>query len=337
MPRKSTSGLKHVKTVRRKGVEYLYFNTGQKKANKAVYTPLGRKDSPGIWDRYAQAQAMRTRRKNTPSVLTLPDLIRMYEQSPVFTTLAEGTQRTYRVYLKQLEYLFPAAPVSDIERRDIFAMVDKMGSRPAAAKMILLVAGIVFRWGKKREHVPHDPTAGVESEHQATEYEPWPEHLVEAGLADKSVRLPIALLYFTGQRIGDVCRLRWSDVRQATVFVTQQKTGKELEIPVHSELAKILAETPKRGITIITSARNKRASEQTVRLWLKTFGAKHGVEVVPHGLRKNAVNALIEAGCTTGEVGSITGQSLALIEHYARKRNNPRMAKAAILKMERKK
>jgi predicted transcriptional regulator len=55
---------------------------------------------------------------------------------------------------------------------------------------------------------------------------------------------------------------------------------------------------------------------------------------VPHGLRKNAVNTLIEAGCTVGEVSAITGQTLAMVEHYAKQRNNLKLAKRAMGKWE---
>jgi hypothetical protein len=55
---------------------------------------------------------------------------------------------------------------------------------------------------------------------------------------------------------------------------------------------------------------------------------------VPHGLRKNAVNALLEAECSTAEVSAITGQSLQMIEHYAKHRNTAKLASTAILKFE---
>ena len=43
---------------------------------------------------------------------------------------------------------------------------------------------------------------------------------------------------------------------------------------------------------------------------------------------------LLEAGCTDAEVGSITGQSREMIEHYAKQVNQRRLAAAAILRWE---
>lgn len=58
------------------------------------------------------------------------------------------------------------------------------------------------------------------------------------------------------------------------------------------------------------------------------------VKAVPHGLRKNAVIALLEAGCTVAEVAAITGQSYAVVEHYAARVNTERLGSAAILKLD---
>jgi len=55
---------------------------------------------------------------------------------------------------------------------------------------------------------------------------------------------------------------------------------------------------------------------------------------VPHGLRKNAVNALLEAGCTVAEVAAITGQTYGVVEHYAARVNRRHLGKAAIVKLE---
>ena len=57
-------------------------------------------------------------------------------------------------------------------------------------------------------------------------------------------------------------------------------------------------------------------------------------DFVPHGLRKNAVCALLEAGCTVNEVSSITGQTAQIVEHYAREVNQLKLAEEAIRKWE---
>jgi len=57
--------------------------------------------------------------------------------------------------------------------------------------------------------------------------------------------------------------------------------------------------------------------------------------IVIHGLHKSAVVTLLEAGCTTTMVSAVTGQSLQMVEHYARGVNQTKLADAAILAWER--
>ncbi|RDD63614.1 hypothetical protein [Ferruginivarius sediminum] len=52
-----------------------------------------------------------------------------------------------------------------------------------------------------------------------------------------------------------------------------------------------------------------------------------------HGLRKNAVNRLLEAGCATAQVAAVTGQTLQMVEHYAAQVNQARLADEAIRKL----
>nr|WP_302053916.1 tyrosine-type recombinase/integrase [Sphingomonas tagetis] len=193
----------------------------------------------------------------------------------------------------------------------------------------------LYKWARDRQHLDIDPCKGIPL-FDSEDYPPWPEALLEAALAadDASVRLPVALLYYTAQRIGDVCAIRWSDVREGVLSIKQQKTRKELEIPLHRELAAELARHPRRALTIIADDRSRALRPDTVRERLQRFAGKLGYEVVPHGLRKNAVNAMLELGCSAAETAAVTGQSLQMVEHYAKRRSTRKLAQSAILKFE---
>src|SRR5690606_12384892 len=169
------------------------------------------------------------------------------------------------------------------------------------------------------------------------QHEPWPVETLNAGLEAKHerTRLAIHLLYYTGARIGDAVRFRWSDIREGVLHYTDQKTGQDHEVPLHRDLVAELADTPKQGITIITNHLGQPMTDQVIRKELKRFAEAEGQPgLVSHGLRKNAVNALLEAGCSVAEVQAITGQSFRMVEHYARGIRRRQLGKAAILKFE---
>lgn len=109
-----------------------------------------------------------------------------------------------------------------------------------------------------------------------------------------------------------------------------------MDVRLHRDLVAELADTPKRGLTILSTYEGAPMTDQVIRREIKAFGELHGETVVPHGLRKNAVIALLEAGCTVAEVQSITGQSWRVVEYYARQVSQSRLSDAAIVKLEHK-
>lgn len=326
----------YVKHVRARGNDYYYFDTGKDVRGKRVYARLPDKKDKMAWGHaYAGHLGARTKREGLASLPKLSDVAKLYENSPKFAERSDGTQRTYSFYIAKLLDEFDTDPPIDvIERKDIYAVMDKMADRPQAANMMLLVSRNIFAFALKRDMITVNPTAGVEMYAGKREYEPWPQDLLDAALKDDKVKLPVALLLYTAQRIGDVCRIRWTDIEDGHLNLTQQKTGKPLSVPLHADLKAILDATPRKAMTILYDSKGKPAKTQTIRTHLQDFAAKLGHKVEPHGLRKNAVNALLEAGCSTGETSSISGQSLRVVEHYAKRRDNRKMASAAILKWE---
>jgi len=116
-------------------------------------------------------------------------------------------------------------PASDIDRADIRKLIADL--KPAAQIMQVNVARNIFKFGVANDMVLSDPTQGIEIDHETIPHDPWPQALIDTALAG-NVALPVALLYYTGQRIGDVCKMRWSDIDEGVITVVQQKTGKEL-------------------------------------------------------------------------------------------------------------
>lgn len=324
----------YIKTIRRRGKVYEYFDTGRRKpTGQPIYRPLPDKSDRSYGGTYASLLAARTALANLKPIITIHDLSRAYQKSPQFKKRSQSTQSTYLTYLRHIEDQITDAEVDTISRGDVRTMLDKMQARPGAANMTLLVMRNLAKYALARDWIEKDFTIGVEAfESGDAEHEPWDEALLEKALADPEVRLPVALLYFTAQRIGDVCKMRWTDVRDGFIEVKQEKTGKELDIRLHTDLRAILAETPKKALTILVGPKGGAMRVPTLRLRLQAWAAARGFAIVPHGLRKNAVNALLEAGCTTAETSSISGQSLAMVEHYAKRRNNKRIGSAAILK-----
>lgn len=323
--------LPHVKYVRRGERLYAYFNTGTKRDGKTVYAAMPHPGSAGFHSSYAAFLAGRTKRKT--KAYTVADLTEEYRRSSELAGKADNTQRLYRAQMKHIVEHWGAFPANDLTPADVRLVLDNEGWNAGTQNMVTAVLGVVFRWGRQRGKTAQQPTKDVERS-KGGEHAPWPEDVLEAALScdDPAIRLAVSLLYFTGLRIGDALALRWGDVRGNVIHVTPQKTRryrKHLRIPVHAELRTALDQAQRTGITILHGHDQRR-----LRIALQAFTRGHGVETVPHGLRKNAVIALLEAGCTVPEVAAITGQTFQVVEHYAARVNNDRLGATAIIKFE---
>ena len=325
---------KHVRRKVAKGRTYYYFDTGKRVDGKTVLAKLPDIRSQEFGGSYAALLGHRNRAPKE-GMMTVPKLVDLFERSKAWRELSAASQKLYSIYLRRLEKLLPTAPVALLEAPDMQRLYDNMGETPGAANGLISTASALFGWAKPRGYLGANPCDGVKRE-KGGEHMPWPEHLVTAALAsdDDAVRLLAHLLYYTGQRLSDVLAMAWRDIQGEHVTVRQRKTGKVLMIRLHSALRAELATRVRDGVVICTSD-GKAIKDQGARYRLQKFAGDHGCQVVPHGLRKNAVMALLEAGNSVAETAAISGQSYRMVEYYARQIDQKRLGDTAILRWER--
>lgn len=325
---------KYVKRVRSKGRDYLYFDTGKTVDGKRVYARLPDLRDVKFGGSYAAMLGHRNRGTKT-DLVRVPKLIDLYERSRAHTGLSAATRKLYNIYLRRLEKLLPTAPVAEITRGDMRKLFDGMGETPGAANGFLSTASALFAWGVEREYLMTNPCEGIKKNDDG-EHEPWPQHIVDAALvsADDGVRLLAHLLLYTGQRLSDVMAMAWTDITGEHIRVRQRKTGKVLTIRLHQALRAEITKRKRAGILICADPAGRPMNAAAARYKLQKFAAGLGEKVVPHGLRKNAVIALLEAECSVAETAAISGQTLRMVEHYAKARNQQKLGDSAILRWE---
>lgn len=333
---------KHVHRKKAKGRTYYYFDLGRDESNRRVLKRLPdvrHKDFPNA---LSAAKAQRTKGDKANGTRTFDWLVKLYERSPEFNSKAENTKRQYSLHLAYANAelrnrLGQSAPLQFLTAEPMVVVRDKYADEPGKANAILKAVSALCAWAMKpgRKYVKENIAAGIDAieggEHKA--WEPW---LVADALNDPTIRLPVALLYYTGQRIGDVVKLGRGNIANGILSLTQQKTGKRLRIAVHKRLAEIIdADAPKDAMVFLLGDKGRPATDSGIRQRIQKWAlTRHKLHVVPHGLRKSAVNALLTAGCSTAEIAAITGQSLQMIELYGKDRDGEELSTAAIFKME---
>lgn len=331
----------HVHRKKAKGLTYYYFDLGLDSAGKRVLKRLPDVRHRDFANALAAAKAMRSKGEKANGAKTFDWLVRLYERSPEFAAKAENTKRLYSRHLAYANENFRnrlghSAPLAILTAEQLLILRDKTAGEPGKANAILKSVSALYHWAGRsgRKYVKENIASGIDplamGEHHA-----WPEWLVEAALQDPAIRLPVALLYFTGQRISDVAKMGRANVVRGTLHVTQQKTGTRLKFPLHKRLAEIIElDAPKGAMVFLLNEKGKPVTESGLRQRIQKWAKGHGQEIVPHGLRRNAVNALLESECSVAEVSAITGQSLQMIEHYAKERDQGHLGSSAILKFE---
>jgi integrase len=146
-------------------------------------------------------------------------------------------------------------------------------------------------------------------------------------------RLAFALGLHTGQRRGDVIRMGRQHIKGDVLRVTQRKTGAALALPIHPELAAVLATVPATQLTFLQTLRGTPFTDHAFSDWFGKACDAAGLssECTFHGLRKAACRRLAEAGCTVHEIKAISGHaSLHEVERYTKAADQMKLARAAM-------
>ena len=263
-------------------------------------------------------------------------LVQKYYRSPEFLQLKKRTRAEYRSYLEPMRGKFGDLNIRGLSRRVVLEYRDTMQTTPAKANHAVKALRLLLNFAVNREWLKTNPASGIESLKTGPGWQPWPKASIERAheRLTGSSRIAFMLALYTGQRKGDILRMRWDDIQDNGIRVCQSKTGTPLLIPIDPTLAHELSKIERKGLAIV-SRRDGRpyTGSGFNRIWQRQQ-KKHGFKGLPfHGLRKNATVALFEAGCTPQEVQAITGHSsLEMVEHYGKGARQKLLAERAMHK-----
>lgn len=336
MPRPRRLSLKLPMYVYRsvaRGREYWYFQRGKGTERQGPRIALPHVADPEFWPAYYRAAGKVEPRKEAG---TFAALIDGYKESPEWRQLSDASRRDYARHLADIARMWGDLMVRDLEASDVLELRDKRSERPGSANYLVRVLSTVISWGIPRGYRRDNPCAHVRKLKLGEGSRPWPWPAIERVRAEAPPELwqAAALALYTGQRQRDVLAMTWTDVKDGVVSVLQSKTGIRLTIPIHRDLAAVLAGIDRRAVQVLTSSRGQTWTQDGFRASWSAATKRLGLDLVFHGLRKSAVVMLLEAGCTDAEVSAITGQSRQMVAHYAKQVNQSRLAAAAILRWE---
>ena len=270
---------------------------------------------------------------------TVDALVVAYYSSPAFQSLSPITGSTYRNILERFRIEHGDKRVAMLRRKDIVAMLAAKASAPGAANHWLRMVRTLMRFAISEEMIEIDPTAGVKSVKTRSDgFHSWTEGEIRAFEARHPVgtraHLALALLLNTGQRRADVVLMGPQHMRTGLhgteIYVKQQKTNRELVIPVLPNLQRVIDATPCRNLSFLTTSFGKPFTAAGFGGWFRERCDEAGLpkECTAHGLRKAACRRLAEAGRSASEIAAISGhKTLREVQRYVEAADQARMAR----------
>lgn len=327
--------MRHLRRVKSKGRVYWYHRkTGERLPD----------DETARLTRLLEINATLAPAKRIPAE-SVAALVALYRASPAFMRLAERTRHFYVGRLDFLVERWGPLPVGGITRRHVIDLRDRFAETPALADRTVAVLRLVLAFAIEREWRPDNPALGVPKLRPMKDVEghrPWPNWAVDRFLAAHSgntMGLALLLGLYTGQRLGDVLKMRWADISDGYITVKQSKTKTGLQIPLHAALASALGAHKKASPIILTTPRGMPFGESGFRGHFARAIRDAGLAgngLTFHGLRYAAAIQLADVGCTPHQIAAITGhKSLAMVAKYSAGANQRRLAAAAIMTLER--
>jgi integrase len=270
---------------------------------------------------------------------TLGGVIEKYLASEEYQSKSRNTQRIYRRVLDRLKEIAGRGLIYDLREHHVRQIRQRFLPATALADMSVIVLRILWVFAKEElaMQLGVNPASDIRRLHKNPRaYEPWPDEVIarfeDRIHATSTARMAFLLLLFTGQRVGDVAAMKWSQYDGKGIGVRQQKTSALLWIPCHARLKAALDAVPRDSEFIVGKSFTGDGLSNVVKRALRRIGAE---QFTTHGLRKNAAIALAEAGCTPQQIAAVTGhRSWKMIQHYIAAADQKKLAEQAIRRLE---
>jgi integrase len=267
-------------------------------------------------------------RNQDPVKGCLGELINEYKASPDFDNLADSTKEINGYSIKRIMdryFDFPLQALSEKgARREFMQWRNDLAKERglAAADRAMSILKRILQYGINMEMIDTHPLKDVNKVYNGSRKDIiWTdldiEKLKSAG--NEKITQALILGLWTGQRQGDLLKLRWNAYDGHTLSVEQSKTKTYVRVKVSTELKTMLDSMERTAVTILTNQAGKPWGSGFKSSWRKACD-RAGIEGLNfHDLRGTFVTLAWRNGATIEEISDVTGHSIKDAERIIRK------------------
>jgi enterobacteria phage integrase len=196
---------------------------------------------------------------NTPSG-SMAALIDEYLRSSEVADLSLRTKDSKRLILQKFRAEFGQFPVKDLERSILLKIKDRMVDRKGAFNALLVQLKVLMKYAIDRGFRPDDPTANIKGfKVKAIGHIAWSNEEIQQFRCfwgkGTMERLALELGLHTASRCSDLHRLGWANLNGAVLSFEQEKTHRDVALPLTPELMEMLNELPRDRPTFLVHIR----------------------------------------------------------------------------------
>lgn len=262
--------------------------------------------------------------------------------------LAESTKGNWKRALLLASRSMGSLDIEVVRPALVQAHLDGLADFPGKQSVAQAAIRSLEKWAIVRDKLQSSITIGTRIIGSDGGHDPWTEDQIATAIksARKDLSRVVSLAINTGQRGSDIVKMRWSDIvtydERQGVNVIQQKTGRQLWIPLTTEFSAEIATWERRPPFFLILAPDGKPFNRTRLSHDWTYErndnpalASHKQSgLVLHGLRASTVIRLRKMGFTELEIASYIGMSPQMVARYSRHANQQKMALASVERLE---
>jgi integrase len=240
-----------------------------------------------------------------------------------------GTLKLYEGAGRKLSEIMQEFSPEEVTHRDIVQIKRALSETPGMANHCLTVLRIVFAYAVENDLLDNNPAIGIDRVRQAAR-----DRLLTAdeyrrihAKASPKLQVTMDLCFLTGQRIGDVLNIRYTDITDAGIAFKQAKTGAKLLVSWTPELRAVVDRAKAlhgnvRAFTLLHGHKGKPPTYWAVRdAWDRAVAASGVKDAHIHDIRAMSATAAEEAGINaTALLGHTSPQ---MTKRYLRSKKVP--------------
>lgn len=244
--------------------------------------------------------------------------------------LAKATVEQYEVAARKLKPILEEFAPHQVKQMHIAGIKDALSATPNMANRCVSFLRLVFAKALERQLVESNPCLGIlrHTEKKRDRYLTDDELARIYVVAGERLKVVIALLYYSGQRVNDVLKLNRADCHETGLSFRQQKTKTKLTVKWNKglldavERAKSLGPKDAIAFALVPGRGGKPADYRSVSLQWQTACESAGVaDAHIHDIRAKSLTDARRDGFDATKLAGHT--SAAMTERYIRLRESP--------------